>query len=115
MAKVTLTNVLNRLELYTLKEGKNVVGRSIKANDVNIPGKNAYVSKKQCIIYVTDGEVKIEDTNSKNGTYIGQSGKPIGSGKKHDLKDGNIIVFGKKYSLEVGIEDGEELKIRIED
>jgi pSer/pThr/pTyr-binding forkhead associated (FHA) protein len=38
------------------------------------------------------GRVKIEDVGSTNGTFVGDL--MLERGKKHELKDGDIVRFG---------------------
>ncbi len=72
---------------------------------------NAYknISRKRdnsehCIIKNQNGNVKIEDRGSTNGTYIG-SEKITGTGPR-DLKDGDSFIlpveeFGKMVQLDI--------------
>jgi DNA-binding winged helix-turn-helix (wHTH) protein len=50
-----------------LYEGDNAVGRSL---DGRVVLNNSSVSRRHAVIRVVDGEVWIEDLNSKNGTYV---------------------------------------------
>jgi DNA-binding winged helix-turn-helix (wHTH) protein len=50
-----------------LYEGDNAVGRSL---DGRVVLNNSSVSRRHAIVRVVDGEIWIEDLNSKNGTYI---------------------------------------------
>jgi len=111
MKEVTLVNVLDRNEKHPLKEGKNTIGRNAQGivNDVNIPFKYGRISKRHALITLTDGQVTIEDTNSKNGIYINQNTQKT---KSHVLKEGDKIKFSKNYTLEVQAEEEDEFKIR---
>lgn len=54
---------------YPLHEGENVIGR---AGDSSVVLHDGTVSRRHAVITVVDGEVWIEDLDSKNGTYVGQ-------------------------------------------
>lgn len=103
MGKVTLVNIADKSEVYTLKEGINVVGRSVKQeNDVSLPDRYRRVSRKHCEIDLVNGELMVKDTNSTHGTYV--NGKKI---KESPLKNKDKLGLGLKYVLEVRIEEAE--------
>lgn len=55
-----------------LTDGQFVIGRD---EDVTLRISSAEVSRRHCIIHVTGNEVKIEDLDSRNGTFV--DGFPI--------------------------------------
>jgi len=103
MDEVTLVNIADESEVYDLKKGMNIVGRSInEENDVSIPDKYRRVSRKHCGINWKDGGLVVGDTKSTHGTYV--NGKKI---KEAPLKSGDKLGLGLEYVLEVRIEGAE--------
>lgn len=101
MGNATLVNIADKEEAYTLKEGINVVGRSIKQeNDVSLPDKYRTVSRKHCEISWKDGKFIVKNTNSTHGTYV--NGNKI---EESPLKNGDKLGLGLKYVLEVRIKE----------
>jgi len=72
-----------------LREGENVVGRH-PASAVWINA--ASVSRVHARIIATASGVTVEDTNSRNGTFV--DGKPIAA--PHLLIDGSTLTFGSE-------------------
>ncbi|MGQ9618032.1 MAG: FHA domain-containing protein [Candidatus Aminicenantia bacterium] len=72
---------------FLLSEGKNYVGRS---TDCNIILNEKGISREHFVIYVSQNEFRIEDLNSKNGTFV--NGKKI---KSAQLKNGDEIIAGE--------------------
>ncbi|MCB0368002.1 MAG: FHA domain-containing protein [Bdellovibrionales bacterium] len=72
-------------QLFNLKSGRNVVGRSSQC-DIKLmaPG----VSKEHCEVYLNKEKILIVDLNSSNGTYV--NGTRV---QKTELR------FGEKFSL----------------
>jgi two-component system, NtrC family, response regulator HydG len=68
-------------------DGKNfTVGREPSSR---LPIDDQYVSRRHCVIQLEDGELKITDLNSHNGTFVNTI--PV---KKRALKHGDQIVIG---------------------
>lgn len=54
---------------YPLREGENLVGR---AHDGCVVLNDATVSRRHAVISISDGEMWVQDLDSKNGTYVDQ-------------------------------------------
>ncbi len=80
-----LTVMLNQRP-FMLLEGVNVIGRE---PDVTIPCDFPGVSRQHARILVSNGEARLEDLSSKNGTYL--NGQRITSAR---LSDGDEIRVG---------------------
>ncbi|HHQ48961.1 MAG TPA: FHA domain-containing protein [Acidobacteria bacterium] len=77
-----------------LKEGGNLVG---SRSDCDVRLLHASVSRRHAILWVEDGQVRVEDLGSRNGTWIG--GERIQQGL---LSAGNTVLFG---AVEARLED----------
>jgi len=101
MGEATLVNIANKEEVYTLKEGPNVVGRSVVgANDVNIFDPTNKVSRKHCLIEKKEGNYTVKDLDSFRGTYI--NGKRVSKEEKI-LSNKDKLGLGMGYILEFRI------------
>lgn len=78
--------VWNKEEL-PLKEGENVIGRDA---DAGLRIDDTTVSRHHARILVSDSESRLEDLESKNGTFVG--GKPVKVPVR--LSDGDEIKVG---------------------
>ena len=106
MESATLVNIFDEEEVYPLREGKNIVGRSInKKNDVSIPARYTRVSKKHCEIDWINGALVVKNTDSTHGTYV--NGNLI---EEKILKNKDKLGLGLHYVFEVRIE-GADLKL----
>jgi uncharacterized protein YpmB len=72
-------------QLINLREGSNTLGRS---PDCNIPLSHPGVSKKHCILHVSDTGIVLEDLGSSNGCFI--NGLKV---KKQKIKPTDKISF----------------------
>lgn len=54
-------------ERYTLYDGENTVGR---AHDCRVVLTGATVSRHHAVIVIAQREIRVEDLNSRNGTYV---------------------------------------------
>jgi pSer/pThr/pTyr-binding forkhead associated (FHA) protein len=79
---------------YPIYQGQNLVGRKAAAPGLAIELEHGTTSSRHAMIYASarPGRVKIEDVGSTNGTFIGDL--MLERGKKHELKDGEVVRFG---------------------
>lgn len=79
---------------YPIHQGQNLVGRKGAAGGLNIELEHGTTSSRHAMILASarPGRVKIEDIGSTNGTFIGDL--MLERGKKHELKDGDVVRFG---------------------
>lgn len=95
------------LKLYYKKSGVKVdipeeglkIGRSSKKVDFLIKG-NDNVSRLHCKVYVEDGEYKVHDESSANGTFV--NGVRVRDSKDIILKKGDILVLADEEFKVVG-------------
>jgi len=80
-------------KVYRLEKDEFFIGREL-INDLII--SDSEISRKHARIFNKNGKLFLEDLNSTNGTF--QSGKKIG--KPVELKNGDLINFGKSVVLE---------------
>jgi|GEM_PF-3670397 len=78
-------------ERIFLKEGKLTFGR---APECDIFLDDITVSRKHCDIYLDNGQVKVKDNGSTNGTYVGS--KAI---EEQLLEAGDVIQIGRYVFL----------------
>jgi len=75
--------------VFLLQPGENLLGRSEEASvRIDAPG----VSRRHARVVVTDGQVTIEDLDSKNGTFVGE--RPIEGPTA--LDDGDRVRLGRQ-------------------
>lgn len=67
MFRLTVIAGPNRGTSYSVQEGETTIGRQA-GNSVVLPSSK--VSKKHCVLVVSDGEVIIKDQGSSNGTFV---------------------------------------------
>ena len=79
---------------YPIHQGQNLVGRKGAASGLNIELEHGTTSSRHAMILASSrpGRVKIEDIGSTNGTFVGDL--MLERGKKHELKDGDVVRFG---------------------
>ena len=81
---------------YPIHQGQNLVGRkgAAAAGGLNIELEHGTTSSRHAMILASarPGRVKIEDVGSTNGTFVGDL--MLERGKKHELKDGDVVRFG---------------------
>ena len=68
-----------------------IVGRS---SNVNVKIENKYVSTKHLSLMLLNGQVKVRDLSSSNGTYI--SGKKLDPNVSYILNHGDQLVIGSE-------------------
>ncbi|MBM3267154.1 MAG: FHA domain-containing protein [Candidatus Sericytochromatia bacterium] len=76
-----------------LADAALVVGRPGGGPDVDVSGfpESSVVSRKHARLLVSDGEVRLEDLGSANGTYVNN----VRVRAETDLADGDRIAFGQ--------------------
>lgn len=74
--------------------GPTTIGRTSE-NDVVIPEYS--VSRKHCFIAVVDGDYRITDWGSANGTLVNE--RDIGKMTPHPLRGGEILTLGRLMLL----------------
>ena len=79
---------------YPIHQGQNLVGRKGAAGGLAIELEHGTTSSRHAMILASarPGRVKIEDIGSTNGTFVGDL--MLERGKKHELKDGDVVRFG---------------------
>ena len=94
---------------YILTNRKETsIGRGPGNNIAVSPLLTSTVSRKQCKLYLNNGEVMIEDLGSMNGTYVNEDLLP--KNKKVILDKSVEISLGAKYKLRLYIGGDLELK-----
>jgi DNA-binding winged helix-turn-helix (wHTH) protein len=84
---------------FPLTEGENVIGRD---PDVAVPINALTVSRRHARVVITDGVARIEDLNSKNGTYVANERLTAA----RPLRDGDTIKIGEyELAFRVVIDD----------
>lgn len=85
---------------YTLKEGRNIVGRksTTSKGTIQIETADRYMSRQHCLVTVTklsDESLKVVLSNyqNKNATLV--DGQPIETGDEIRLTNGDTITMGK--------------------
>ncbi|WP_105102809.1 type VI secretion system-associated FHA domain protein TagH [Microbulbifer pacificus] len=91
-------NMLKHTRLFKTEGGS--FGRA-DSNDWVLPDPQRVVSSRHGEIIFADNQYFLVD-QSTNGTYLNQSGEPLGKGNRRPLKDGDIIAAGD-YQLKVSI------------
>ncbi len=79
---------------FPIVQGQNLVGRKSAAPGLNIELEHGTTSSRHAMLIATarPGRVKLEDLGSTNGTFVGDL--MLERGKKHELKDGDVVRFG---------------------
>jgi pSer/pThr/pTyr-binding forkhead associated (FHA) protein len=79
---------------YPILQGQNLVGRKGAGSGASIELEHGTASSRHAILLAAarPGRVKIEDIGSTNGTFVGEL--MLERGKKHELKDGDVVRFG---------------------
>lgn len=67
MFKLTVVSGPSTGQEYSVKDGENSVGRS-DGNDIVL--SSSKVSKKHCVLVVSNSSVTVKDTGSSNGTFV---------------------------------------------
>jgi hypothetical protein len=92
MYKLTVVAGPNRGTSYPVQEGETSIGRQA-GNTVVLP--SAKVSKRHCVLVVSDGKVAVSDQGSSNGTFVNGV-----LSKSKLMKSGDRISVGE-YVLEL--------------
>jgi hypothetical protein len=79
---------------FPIVQGQNLVGRKSAAPGLNIELEHGTTSSRHAMLIATarPGRIKLEDLGSTNGTFVGDL--MLERGKKHELKDGDVVRFG---------------------
>lgn len=79
---------------YPVHQGQNLVGRKGAAPGLHIEIEHGTTSSRHATLFASarPGRMKIEDMGSTNGTFVGDL--MLERGKKHELKDGDVVRFG---------------------
>ncbi len=79
---------------YPIYQGQNLVGRKGAAPGLHVEIEHGTTSSRHATLFASarPGRVKIEDMGSTNGTFVGDL--MLERGKKHELKDGDVVRFG---------------------
>ena len=73
--------------IFSIKQSRTTIGRDIE-NDIVL--RDSKISKIHAVIVKENGEIWIEDLDSKNGVYV--NGRKIEGKKK--LMNGNLVKLG---------------------
>lgn len=100
MYKLTVISGPNRGTSYALKEGETTIGRQKSNQKGNQAGgqivlPSSRVSKRHCVLVVSNGEVVVRDEGSSNGTFVNGE---LTKAKK--LRSGDRVSVGE-YVFEV--------------
>lgn len=80
------------------------IGRNPKVNDICI--RENSVSDTHCMLYNHQGQIVLEDLNSKNGTYIRRGlKKQLVQGRQYVYSGDQIVVGSQKISLTIFVFD----------
>jgi hypothetical protein len=90
--KLTILTGPNKGKVYPLEKGEHIIGR---AQDVTVSLVSQNVSKRHCVITVSDLGVSIRDLGSSNGTFV--NGMLV---KEKKLNSGDRISVGE-YIFEI--------------
>lgn len=106
-----LKNDKTEEQIFDLKEGGNTIGRMNLTDKTSIPDVPIFtldkmISRNHCELIVQKKENYVEvilrDSNSKNGTFIAGSEKPLSHDDEIFLKDKDIFVIGEtKIQIEL--------------
>jgi hypothetical protein len=79
---------------FPVHQGQNLVGRKGAAPGLAIELEHGTTSSRHAVLLASarPGRIKIEDVGSTNGTFVGDL--MLERGKKHELKDGDVVRFG---------------------
>jgi len=79
---------------WPVYQGQNVVGRKGAAPGLDIEIDHPTTSSRHAVLFASarPARLKVEDSGSTNGTYLGD--QPLDRGRKHELRDGDLIRFG---------------------
>ena len=96
-------------ERREVRGGEFSIGRG-KDNQWVVADPDRHLSKKHCQFTYGVGEWEVQD-HSTNGTFLNQSGDPIGKGASQKLRHGDRVKFGL-YEIEVIIDEEEQARER---
>ena len=87
----------NLNQAYPIYEGRNTIGRfADRPVDIDLMGQEAegqvWSSRLHAAIIFGRGELRVEDLNSLNGTWL--NGVRINPGQQRELKPGDILQIG---------------------
>jgi type VI secretion system FHA domain protein len=94
-------------ERREVRGGEFSIGRG-KENQWVVADPDRHLSKKHCQFVYGVGEWEVQD-HSTNGTFLNQSGDPIGKGASQKLRHGDRVKFGL-YEIEVIIDEEEQAR-----
>jgi pSer/pThr/pTyr-binding forkhead associated (FHA) protein len=79
---------------WPLYQGQNVVGRRGAAAGLDVEIDHPTTSSRHALIHASarPSRMKLEDTGSTNGTYVGD--QQLERGRKHEVRDGDVLRFG---------------------
>jgi pSer/pThr/pTyr-binding forkhead associated (FHA) protein len=79
---------------WPLYQGQNVIGRKGAAPGLDIEVDHPTTSSRHAVIFASarPGRLKIEDSGSTNGTFVGEA--QLERSRKQELKDGDSLRFG---------------------
>ncbi|MGE4076382.1 MAG: type VI secretion system-associated FHA domain protein TagH [Reyranella sp.] len=83
--------------------GEFSIGRG-RDSDWVVADPERHLSKRHCRLVYEGGDWELQDL-STNGTFVNQSGDPIGKGASQKLRHGDRIKFGL-YEIEVVLDEG---------
>jgi hypothetical protein len=79
---------------WPIYQGRSVVGRKDAAQGLDIQIDHPTTSSRHAVLLAAarPGRIKLEDTGSTNGTFLGE--RRLEAGKPHELDDGDVLRFG---------------------
>jgi hypothetical protein len=79
---------------WPIYQGRTRVGRQGSGAELDIELDHPTTSSRHAVLLAAacPGRIKLEDSGSTNGTML--NGARLGSGSKHELKDGDRVRFG---------------------
>jgi hypothetical protein len=109
MYRLTVVAGPNRGESYELRDGETSIGR-VDGNEIIL--NSSKISKKHCVLIVSNGQVVLKDQGSSNGTFVNgvlTKIKPVAPGDRISVGDvtmelnetpthSNVIAFPGQHT-----------------
>lgn len=79
---------------WPVYQGQNVIGRKGAAPGLDVEIDHPTTSSRHAVLYASarPARMKVEDTGSTNGTFIGE--RALERGRRQELRDGDVVRLG---------------------